>query len=447
MGILTRLIAQRERRSQELTFSLKDPALIDVMGGRPTSTGLRVSEDTALNCAAFYAGVRVLSETFASLPSITYRRLPSGGKERAFNHFLYPLLHDLPNPEITSFEMRETMMAHAVTWGNAYAEIVYNGGGKAVEMWPLTPNRVTPKRLRTGDLVYLVDPVDQAEPRLLERWQVHHVRGLSFNGIKGYNPVNLMRESIGLTLAQEEYAARFFGNDASPGGVLEHPQALSDTAYNRLKAWWAERAEGLSRKHRFAILEDGMKWHQVGVEPEKAQVLQSRKFQVAEIARMLRLPPHMIGDLEKATFSNIEEQAIEFVVYSMLPWVRRWEQAQFRDLIPREDRGTIFTEFLIEGLLRGKVKERYDAYAVGRNWGWLSADDVRELENMNPLPDGQGKVYLSPLNMVSAEDFARDGAEGEKTLEQVIDSLRSFQSELAKIKARRPVNGNATPAE
>lgn len=451
MGLITSLI---ERRSTEITVSLRDPALIDILGGHATATGVKVSETTAFNCAAFYAGVRVLAETFASLPSLTYRRLESGGKKRAVDHFLYPLLHDLPNPEITSFELRETMMAHAVSWGNAYAEIQWNGSGEIEALWPLTPNRVTPKRdPRTKELFYTVDTDDG--PKILLRNQVHHIRGLSFNGLVGYNPVQLHRESIGLALAEQEYTARFFGNDASPSGFLEHPKGLSDTAYTRLKTWWREGHEGLSKKHRFAILEENMKWHQAGVDPEKAQLLGSRKFSVSEMARLLRIPPHMIGDLEKATFSNIEEQAIEFVIYSMLPWLRRWEQAQFRDLIPQEERREIFTEFLIEGLLRGKIQERYAAYAIGRNWGWLSADDVLEIENRNPLPDDQGKIYLTPLNMVPADqvpiklDALRDISklsmeEAEEAFDGIKKSFTSFRSTIANLKLLAERNGHPT---
>ncbi|MBC7193875.1 phage portal protein, partial [Marinobacter sp.] len=348
-----------------------------------------------------FSAVDILSRTLASLPLTVYWRLQGGGKERAIDHPLYSILHDLPNPEMTSFELRQALMGHLALWGNAFAEIERDNAGRVVALWPLRPDRMTVKRDQQG-LLYVYRIGTTEEEVALRQRNVMHIRGLSSDGIIGYSPIRMAREAIGLALATEEFGARFFGNGSRPGGVLQHPGKLSDEAARRLKKSWEEMHQGLTQAHRVAILEEGMTWQQVGIPPEDAQFLETRKFQVTEIARIFHIPPHMLADLERSTFSNIEHQGIEFVVHTMRPWLVCWEQAIKRDLFLPSERNIYFAEFLVDGLLRGDIKSRYEAYAVGRQNGWLSADDIRELENMNPLPDGQGKVYLVPLNMVPA---------------------------------------------
>jgi hypothetical protein len=230
---------------------------------------------------------------------------------------------------------------------------------------------------------------------------VWHLRGLSSDGLVGLSPIQLMRQAIGLGMATEEFGARFFGNDARPGGVLQHPGVLGNEAFERLQSSWETRHGGLSNSHRVAILEEGMQYSQIGIPPEDAQFLETRKFQVTEIARAFRVPPHMLADLERATFSNIEHQSIEFVVHSIRPWLVRWEQSIQQQLMLDRDRQKYFAEFVVDGLLRGDTVSRYQAYATGRQNGWLSANDIRTLENMNPV-DG-GDIYLVPLNMVPAD--------------------------------------------
>ena len=241
-----------------------------------------------------------------------------------------------------------------------------------------------------------------------------HIRGLSSDGVTGLNPIELFRESVALGLAYEEYSARLFGNGANLQGVLETPQAMSDTALKRFREMWQQNYGGLANSGKTAILENGMKWQAIGMRPADAEFIASRKFQVTEIARIFRVPPHMLADLERATFSNIEHQSLEFIRDTIRPWLVRWEQALTRDLIPAEDRDKYFVEFLIDGLMRGDLKSRYDSYAIGRNNGWLSANDIRRLENMNPLPPEQGDVYLIPLNMVQA-GTARPNKTGRRT--------------------------------
>lgn len=396
MGFLVRTFESRFHPSQEPLDRIVG------LSSWTTATGVEVTPETALQSTAVFACVRVLAETVASLPLPVYRRLPNGGKERAKDYYLYPILHDLPNPEMTSFELRETMMGHLGTWGNAYAEIdLQRGRGRAKELWPLRPDKMRVRR-RNGRLQYVYKLPDNVGGRtvVLPAERILHIRGFGFDGLVGYSPIHLARQAIGLSIATEEFGARFFGNNAIPGGVLEHPGELSDPAHKRLKESWEERHTGLERSHRIAILEEGMQFHDIGIPPEDSQFLETRKFQVIEIARLYRVPPHMIMDLERSTFSNIEHQSIEFVVHTIRPWLVRWEQAIRRDVQLPEERKEYFAEFLVDGLLRGDIKSRYEAYAIGRQNGWLSANDVREFENQNPI--NGGNVYLIPLNMIPA---------------------------------------------
>ncbi len=405
MGLLTRAF---ERRSN---LANPDPWLVSLMGGPMTAAGMRVNPDTAMRFTAVYGAVRILAETVATLPLIVYRRLPNEGKERATDYFLYRLLHDQPNEEQTRTEFVEMLQGHLALRGNAYAQIDRKAGQPA-RLVPLHPDRVEVERDRTGGLVYKVTPDFGGQYQLRRQaGEVMHIRGLSSDGVTGLNPIELFRESVALGLAYEEYSARLFGNGANLQGVLETPQAMSDTALKRFREMWQQNYGGLANSGKTAILENGMKWQAIGMRPADAEFIASRKFQVTEIARIFRVPPHMLADLERATFSNIEHQSLEFIRDTIRPWLVRWEQALTRDLIPAEDRDKYFVEFLIDGLMRGDLKSRYDSYAIGRNNGWLSANDIRRLENMNPLPPEQGDVYLIPLNMVQSGSAAKTTGE------------------------------------
>lgn len=386
---------------------------------QPTAAGVHVDSVSAMQSVAVYACVRVLSESIASLPLILYERLQPKGKNRAVNHNLYPILHDLPNPEMTSMELRETLVGHQCGWGNAYCEIEYSNGGRIKGLWPLRPDKIEIERINS-QLVYVVN-MPSGERKGLPFNRVMHIKGLGYDGMIGYNPIHLARQSIGLSLATEEFGARFFGNGAKPGSVLEHPGKLSDQAGKRLKDSWEMMHKGLENAHRVAILEEGMKLHQIGIPPEDAQFLETRKFQVSEIARLYRIPPHMIGDLEHATFSNIEHQSLDFVIHTLRPWLVRWEQAIYRDLLTPAERMTYFAEHLVDGLLRGDLLARYQAYAVGRQNGWLSANDILEMENKNPIEDGD--IYLVPLNMVPADQAGQQP--DEPTPDEPVDTART----------------------
>jgi HK97 family phage portal protein len=250
-----------------------------------------------------------------------------------------------------------------------------------------------------GKVVYRYTLAREGINLTLAPWQVLHIPGLGFDGLLGYSPIAMAREAVGLAMATEEFGARFYNQNAQPGIVLKHPNRLSNEARDNLRKSWEDSHRGLDKAHKAAILEEGMSLEKIGIPPDDAQFLETRKFQRSEIASFFHIPPHMIGDLDKATFSNIEQQSLEFVVYTMRPWLVRWEQAINQKLILQEN---YFSEFLVDGLLRGDIAARYSAYAVGRQWGWLSANDVRELENMNPI-DG-GDTYLTPLNMLPAEE-------------------------------------------
>lgn len=376
--------------------------LIDwVNGGVESNAGVQVSENSALNFSAVFRCVNLLSNTVGMLPCKVYKWL-SEGKEVAYNHNLYTLLHDLPNPYTTAFRFRQTLMGHLLTWGNAYAWITYKGDGNIDSLWILRPDRM---ELKVGgqNLVEYWYNFGGKNKRQLQSWEVLHIPGFGYDGVKGYSIIEHARESIGLGLATEQFGSRYFGKGLHPGMIIEHPGQLSPKAHENLKTDIKEKYQGLGKSHEFMLLEEGMKANDVGMPMEDAQFLETRKFQIADIARWYGVPPHLVGDLEKATFSNIEQQSIEFVVYCLQPWLTLWEQEQGRQLLGNSERKRYFIGFVIEGLLRGDFATRQSGYSIGRQWGWYSADDIRELENLNPLPDGQGKSYLIPLNMIPAD--------------------------------------------
>ena len=423
MGFLTRAFAS-ERRA--LDWDPKWGRVLGLGGGSETSAGVEVTPDSSLTYSAVFACVRVIAEDVASLSLLLYRRL-ARGKERAVEHPLYRLLHDMPNPEMTSQELRETLTGHVALWGNGYAEIERDRGGRVMGLWPLRPDRVRVRR-REGRLVYEVRV--GGETVVLDGSRVMHLRGLGSNGIVGYSPVALQRNAVGLGLATEEFGARFFANGARPGVVLTHPGQLSVEGRENLRSSWSRQHEGLSRAHRVAVLEEGMTITQIGIPPEDAQFLETRRFQALEVARIFRVPPHMIGDLERATFSNIEHQAIQYVDGTLLPWLRRWEMRIGADLLSEGERGTLFAEHLVDGKLRGDTVTRYQAYMTGRQGGWLSVNDIRERENMNPVEGGD--EYLQPLNMTPAGGVdGVDGVDGERTLSLALSHRERGREALA----------------
>ena len=402
LPFISGLVEKRVDEAIEQRSLAKFDEFLDfLVDGGQSNTGVHVNEKTALNSTAVFACVRILSETIASLPLPVYKRLEPRGKERANSHPLYKILHDAPNPYMTSFTFRETLQGHLGTWGNAYADIVWGGNGQVKELWPLRPDKMKEMKMVGGRLKYIYILPDKTET-VLDYSRVLHVPGLGFDGYVGYSPISKSRDAVGLALATEKYGGNFFKNGARPGGVLRHPNKLSPEAKKGLEGSWAKMHQGLDNAHRVAILEEGMDYTQIGLPPEDAQFIEARKFQLEEIARIYRIPPHMLADLTHATFSNIEHQSIDFVVHTIRPWLVRWEQAIKQRLLNTNDRDGYFAEFLVDGLLRGDSESRNKAYAVGRQWGWLNANDILEMENKNPIGD-QGDKYLVPMNMIDAD--------------------------------------------
>ena len=373
------------------------------MGG--TTAGKLVTERSAMQMTAVYSCVRILAEAVAGLPLHLYRYKDGGGKEKAIDHPLYHLLHDEPNPEMSSFVFRETLMTHLLLWGNAYAQVIRNGRGEIVALYPLMPNKMSVERDENGQLYYTYtrssEEAKTAETGavILRPADVLHIPGLGFDGLVGYSPIAMAKNAIGLAIATEEYGAKFFANGAAPSGVLEHPGTIKDP--QRVREAWQSQFGGSSNSGKIAVLEEGMKYTPISISPEQAQFLETRKFQINEIARIFRVPPHMVGDLEKSSFSNIEQQSLEFVKYTLDPWVVRWEQSIARTLLSEKEKQSYFVKFNLEGLLRGDYASRMNGYATARQNGWMSANDIRELENLDRIPAEEGgDLYLVNGNML-----------------------------------------------
>lgn len=394
--------------------------------GRTTS-GKPVNERTAMQTTAVYACVRILAEAVASLPLHVYEYRDDGGKKLVHDHPLYYLLHDEPNPEMTSFVFRETLMSHLLIWGNAYAQIIRDGAGRVLGLYPLLPDKMDVQRDDCGNIYYVYSRNSDENPMFkeygdirLKAEEVLHIPGLGFDGLIGYSPIAMAKNAVGMTLACEEYGASFFANGANPGGVLEHPGVLKDPS--KVRESWNSVYRGVNNAHKIAVLEEGMKYQQIGIPPEEAQFLETRKFQINEIARLYRIPPHMVGDLDKSSFSNIEQQSLEFVKYTLDPWVIRWEQSLQRSLLLPGEKGKYFIKLNVDGLLRGDYQSRMNGYAVGRQNGWFSANDIREMENMNPIPDEEGgSLYLINGAMTKLADA---GAFAEKDTGQTQENSR-----------------------
>jgi HK97 family phage portal protein len=381
-----------------------------------TSSGKTVNERTAMQTTAVYACVRILAETIASLPLHTYK-YTKDGKEKATEHQLYYLLHDEPNPEMTSFVFRETLMSHLLLWGNAYAQIIRDGRGQVVALYPLLPDKMRVDRNTSGELYY--EYHSDKGVYIFNKDDVLHIPGLGFDGLIGYSPIAMAKNAIGMAMATEEYGASFFANGANPGGVLEHPGVVKDP--KKIRDSWNQVYQGSSNAHRIAVLEEGMKFQQIGIPPEQAQFLETRKFQINEIARLFRIPPHMVGDLEKSSFSNIEQQSLEFVKYTLDPWVIRWEMSMQKALLLPSEKRTYFIKLNVDGLLRGDYQSRMTGYSIGRQNGWLSSNDIRELENMNSIPEEfGGDLYLINGNMTKLKDA---GAFANKNSTKEVDNF------------------------
>ncbi len=420
MGFLSGLFRSRDAPRNSTSGS----AYRFFMGN--STSGKRVNERSAMQMTAVYSCVRILSEAVAGLPLHLYQYTDKSSKEKAVDNLLYFLLHDEPNTEMTSFVFRETLMTHLLLWGNAYSQIIRNGKGEVVGLYPLMPDRMTVNRNEKGQLYYeyMVSSDDAKTLKdgtvRLSPYDVLHIPGLGFDGLVGYSPIAMAKNAIGLAIAAEEYGSKFYANGATPSGILEYPGTVKEP--DKVRESWNAGFGGSSNAHKIAVLEEGMKYTPISISPNEAQFLETRKFQINEIARIFRVPPHMVGDLEKSSFSNIEQQSLEFVKYTLEPWLVRWEQAMQRSLIPQDDKSEYFIKFNVDGLLRGDYQSRMQGYATARQNGWMSANDIRELENLDRIPaeDG-GDLYLTNGNMMplsmSGAAYGQEENQNEEVLE------------------------------
>lgn len=387
--------------------SLSNPAawFVDwATGGASSPAGVVVTEQRAMQNLIVMSCVKVLAETLAMLPLPVYRRLPRG-RETARDHALYQVLHDRMNPEISSFSGRETLQAHLGLRGNAYAEIEYAKSGKILALWPLTPSRVTPYR-KGGEKLFRIE-LPNGSLVVLGSDRVMHIPGFSYDGLQGLSPIGVARNAIGLSIATEEFGSRFFGNGSRPGGILTRPigaPKLSQDARTTLADSFTKKHSGLANAHRIAILEEGMTWEAIGVDPKDSQFLETRKFEKEEICGWYRVAPHLIADLDRSTNNNIEQQSLEFIIYTMQPWFSRWEQVMNWDLVSEDERGDIYAAFNLDGLLRGDAQARGEFYTKMFNIAVYSRNEIREFQNMNPVEGGDRYFVQGALVPVDAID-------------------------------------------
>lgn len=412
MGILNRIFRSRDAPKNATAGSGYSFLL-----GTSTS-GQAVNERSAMQITAVYSCVRILSEAIASLPLHLYKYTDTG-TAKATDHLLYFLLHDEPNPEMTSFVFRETLMTHLLLWGNAYAQIIRNGKGEVIALYPLMPDRMNVDRDESGQIVYeyMVSnedaPINKDSTVKLSTYDVLHIPGLGFDGLVGYSPIAMAKNAIGLAIATEEYGSKFFANGATPSGILEFPGTVKEP--ERVRESW-NKGFGGTNTHKVAILEEGVKYSPISISPNEAQFLETRKFQIDEIARIFRVPPHMIGDLEKSSFSNIEQQSLEFVKYTLDPWVSRWEQSIKRTLLSPDEKMSYFAKFNVDGLLRGDYQSRMSGYAIGINNGFMCPNDVRSLENMDMIPEELGgNTFMVNGTMVPLKDTGAAYRKGDES--------------------------------
>jgi HK97 family phage portal protein len=392
--------------------TFRDPAewLVDALtGGTPTTVGMRVTQDSALGVPAVYAAVSLVADAVGALPLKVFKSVGEG-KQADPAHPVYSLLHDLPNPELTAVELRSAMQGHLMLRGNAYCEIQRDTSGRPVALWPLVPSQMSVTRDAARNLVYLYRlPNGQdakwtwSNPRSMPS-PIWHIRGFGSDAYVGYAPLTLHRETLALASAAREYGARFFSNGARPSGVLKAPGELSDEARLRLKTAWDATTRGLSNAHRVAVLEQGIEWQQVGMDPEDAQMVSTLKFSDAQIATLFRVPPHMIGQVERSTSwgTGIEQQQTGFLQYSLLPWLVRWEQSAQRDLLSVKGYATHSIRYVVQGMLRGDMAARAHFYQTMFDRGVFSLNEIRALEDQNTIgPMGNQRYIMGNLMPLS----------------------------------------------
>ena len=378
--------------------------LTDWARGGSTLAGTSVSHTSAMGLSAYYACVRAISEDVGKVPLITYKRLQPRGKERAYDHPLYSLLHDLPNDEMESLTFRETLQAHALTWGNGYAEIERGRRGEAVALHIFHPSRVIIRRDDNSNIVYdiigseMIAGAQRAVMVRLRSENVLHIRGLGSEGLYGYSVLNMARESLGLSLAAQQFGASFFGNGAHLGAILEHPGIVSDTALAHIRESFKEIYGGPTKAGTPGILEEGMKYTRIGLPPNDAQFLETRTHQVRDVARWFRMPLHKIQDMADASYNNIEHQSLDYLSDTLMPWFVRWEQQIKRKLFRNDPEH--FAEHLYTALLRTDAKSRSSYYRTMFGLAVISPNEIREMENTNPIGPEGDQYFIMANNLV-----------------------------------------------
>lgn len=373
----------------------------------PSLAGVNVTDQTALRVMTVLSCVRVLAESVSTLPMAVFERLPNGDKRPAPDHPLNEILDVLANPENTALASRETQMAHVLLRGNSYARVLRDGGGDVREVWPIAPNHCFIERPKPNAPLVLRVSQPGVAPETLSMDKVWRVHGLSWGGVTGLTPIGLARESIGVAMALEQGTASALRNGARIAGIVEHPTTMEDDEYKRFKDSWNEAYAGATNAGKTAVLEAGAKFNKVSMTFEDMQFLELKKFQVAEIARLFRVPLHMLYDDKSQPRANMEQASLEFAIYSLRPWLVRIEQTIARDLLSPAERRRYFVEHNVAGLLRGDFATRMQGYALARQWGWVSVNDIRRLENLNGIGP-EGDVYLQPMNMVPAGTTVAD---------------------------------------
>ena len=399
---------------EETRNTLRNPSWWkSAFSGSNTYTGMAVTPDSAMQQPAVFACVRVISEDVASLPIKIYSRISDMEREPIEGHPVSVLLRNRPNSEMTSFTFMETMTAHVLLYGNAYAEIERNGAGEPIGLWILLPENVI-LEIFEGSVQYRYQ--SGTKTAILKSENVLHIKGLGHDGLTGYSPIQYAKQTIGISAAMEEAGGTFFANSSRPSGVLEHPAKLSEEASKRLRQGWDGMYSGSGNVGKTAILEEGMQWSSLSIPNSDAQWLEARQYALQDIARIYRVPPHMVGDLSRATYSNIESQQIAYIQQTLLPWLRRWEQEINKKLIGSDDR-SVYGEFLVEEMMRGNTIDRFAAYRTARESGWLSVNEIRKRENMNPIEGGDN--FIQPLNFAEvsvASEMQSEESERKKDL-------------------------------
>lgn len=444
-------------KSDESNISNPRNWLIAAFGGGPTRSGMRITPANALTNSAVMKCVRVIGESVANLPVFVYQRTEGASRQPDTDHRLYRVLHDAPNRRYTSFDWRYSAMAHLLLRGNSYAIISRDNRGRAVGLTPVRPDNidiqedVQPERNELPMLFYSATPSNY-QSMLVPEEDMLHVRGLTTDGIKGLSPVGLARESIGLSQAGEAHGAHVFSNGAHFSGAVKIPTLTNDTEREAAQRRFNEAFTGVERAGMVPVFDGELDFVKLSMSNDDAQWLESRRFQARDIYGIYGVPPHMVGDTEASTSwgTGIEQQTIGFVTFTLLAWVKRWEQRLNMALLTDAEKQTHFIEFSLNNILRGDQKTRFLAYALGRQWGWLSVNDIRRLENLNPIGPA-GDRYLEPLNMANAQDLiamanGSDNASGQQAVENIADEAglmmaKLLQSAVAKVSGK--VNGHA----